>query len=307
MPRMRNPQNLLMAWNILKRIDQLSPDIVHVSFWTFWAMPVFGLFLKTPLVVSVHDVERHVGERGLWAVPSFVYPWQWLWSDHVIVHADSAKQRLVGQYNYQPGRIHVIPIGSYEYYHRFTHGDCPERPNTVLFFGRIWGYKGLQYLIEAEPLITQAVPNARIIIAGQGESFEKYRQTMINPDHFEIHNYHIPDEMITQLFQSASIVVLPHIEVTQTGIIGLAYAFGKPVVATTVGGIPDMVDDGVTGLLVPPRDPESLAKAIITLLKNREMRLEMGRRALQKAETELSWSEIAQQTLRIYEAVLATT
>ena len=187
----------------------------------------------------------------------------------------------------------------------------PERtylnsPNTVLFFGRIWAYKGLEVLIEAEPLITREVPDARIVIAGRGDSLDQYQQTMVNPGHFELHNHYIPNEMVAELFQSASIVVLPYLEASQSGVIPIAYAFGKPVVATNVGGIPDVVDHGQTGYLVPPNDPASLAKAVIALLTDRRARLEMGQKAQEKARRDLSWTSIAEQTIHVYEKAMTS-
>ncbi len=307
MPRISRPSNIWMIRHILKRIAQIEPDVVHVTFWSPWMMSAMGKLLEPPLVSTTHDVHRHPGERGLWAIPSRLYRWQWRWANQVIVHASTARQQLLNQYGCQPERVHVIPIGAYDFYRTCTSSIQPEKSNTILFFGRIWGYKGLQYLIKAEPLITQAIPDARIIIAGHGEPFEKYQQAMVNPQHFEIHNYRIPDEMVADFFQSASVVVLPYTEASQSGVIPIAYAFGKPVVATRIGGIPDVVDHGQTGYLVPPKDSSSLAQAVITLLQNQQTRLEMGRKALEKVENELSWSSIARKTQRVYQSALATT
>jgi glycosyltransferase involved in cell wall biosynthesis len=224
----------------------------------------------------------------------------------VIVHANSARQQLIHQHHLAPESVHVIPIGVYDYYRAWADDSQAERPNTILFFGRIWKYKGLQYLIEAEPIITRAVPDARIVIAGSGEPFEKYRQAMINPDSFEVHNRHIREREVAGLFQYASVVVLPYLEASQTGVVPIAYAFGKPVVATRVGGIPEVVDHGRTGLLVPPGDPKSLAEAIIALLRNREQRMEMGRKAKEETQNRLSWSSIAERTVGVYEKALAS-
>jgi starch synthase len=305
MPQLRDPANLVMVRQLRRQIRGLRPDLVHITFWNLWGTPGLGLSAPFPLVATVHDVNRHLGERGLWAIPSFLYRWQWRWADQIIVHATTARQQLLAQYGCQPERVHVIPIGSFDLYGNHIEMPEPERPNTILFFGRIWRYKGLQYLVEAEPLITQAVPDARIIIAGQGEPIEKYRQAMVNPDHFEIHNYRIPDEQVAHFFQQASVVALPYLEASQSGVASVAYAFGKPVVATPVGGLPDVVTDGETGLLVPSADAHSLAEAIIMLLKDTARRRRMGENARRFAETELSWGHIAQKTLAIYERQLA--
>jgi len=305
LPRMRQAANLAMVQRLRCRLQALKPDLVHVTYWHIWGTPGLGVRAPFPLVATVHDVHRHRGERGLWAVPPMFYRWQWRWANQVIVHASAARQQLLSQYGCWPENVHVIPIGSYDFYRGFADDEQIERPNTVLFFGRIWEYKGLDVLIEAEPLITQAVPDARIVIAGYGERLDRYYQAMVNPDHFEVHNYRIPDEQVARFFQQASVVALPYVEASQSGVIPIAYAFGKPVVATRVGGLPDVVVDGQTGLLVPPSDARSLARAILALLKDPARRREMGQRACKFAETELSWQRIAQRTLEVYEMCFA--
>jgi glycosyltransferase involved in cell wall biosynthesis len=300
MPRLRQPANLAMVWRLRRQLRALRPHLVHITYWHPWGTPGLGLFTRFPSVATVHDVSRHAGERGVWAIPPVLYRWQWRWADQVIVHASAARQQLLNGYGRKPEGTHVIPIGSYGFYRAVADDDVPERPNTVLFFGRIWGYKGLQHLVEAEPLISQAVPDVRIVIAGQGESFKRYERAMVNPHHFEVHNYRISDKDVASFFHQASVVALPYTEASQSGVVPIAYAFGKPVVATRVGGLPDVVVDGQTGLLVPPGDSRGLAQAIIMLLKDEELRCRLARGARRFAETELSWPQIAARTMEVY-------
>src|SRR5262249_40553785 len=145
--------------------------------------------------------------------------------------------------------------------------------HSVLFFGRLWPYKGLEYLIRAEPRITAEVPGVKIVIAGSGEAYGRYQAMMSHPGRFVIHDEYVSDEKRAQLFRESSVVVLPYIEASQSGVIPLAYRFGKPVVATTVGGLPAMVDHGETGYLVPPADAESLARAVVDLLRDKSLRI----------------------------------
>jgi starch synthase len=117
----------------------------------------------------------------------------------------------------------------------------------------------------------------KIVIAGHGENFDRYQRMMVHPERFVILNRHIDEEEVRRLFQEASVVVLPYVESFQSGVIPIAYTYGKPVVATTVGGLPEMVDDGVTGLLVPPRDERKLAEAIVTVLARKRRMGEGGK------------------------------
>ena len=128
-------------------------------------------------------------------------------------------------------------------------------------------------------------------------------------DHAErvvVHNEYIPDERRSQLFRQASVVVLPYVEASQSGVIPLAYSFMKPVVATTVGGLPEMVEDGRTGYLVPPRDERALADAIVRLLRDKTLCLQMGLQGKRKLDAECAPSVVARQTLAVYDRAVAS-
>jgi glycosyltransferase involved in cell wall biosynthesis len=182
-----------------------------------------------------------------------------------------------------------------------------EKEHLILFFGRIWEYKGLEYLIRAEPLISARVPDVRIVIAGQGEDFSRYTRMMVHPDRFIIHNEYISEERAAEYFRSASVVVLPYIEASQSGVIPLAYSAAKPVVATTVGGLPEMVEDGHTGYLVAPRDSAQLAEAITRLLLDKQLRRQIGANGKRKIEAECSPYLVAQKTLDVYRRAIRRT
>lgn len=300
MPRIRQPANLSLVWQMSRQLRALDVDLVHITYWHPWGTLGLGIFSPFPMVATVHDLQRHEGERGLIAIPSFTYRWQWKWATQVIVHASAARTELIAEHGCQPDRVHTIPIGSYEYYRMFADGEIREEPATLLFFGRIWGYKGLQVLIEAEPIISEQIPDLRVIIAGEGEPFDKYERLMVNPQRFEVHNYRIPNENVAGFFQRACVVVLPYLEASQSGVVSIAYAFGKPVVATRVGGLPDVVLEGQTGFLVPPKDSRGLAEAVITILRDAKLRRQMGQRARDLADSELSWKHIALKTYEVY-------
>ena len=178
--------------------------------------------------------------------------------------------------------------------------SIPEDNDLILFFGRIWEYKGLDYLIRAEPLITARVPKARILIAGHGESFVRYRRMMVHSDRFIVHNEFIPDDRTASYFQRASVVVLPYVEASQSGVISMAYSAAKPVVATAVGGLVEMVEHGRTGFLVAPRDVEQIADAVTCLLLDAPLRHQMGANGKRKVETECSPQVVAGKTLDVY-------
>ncbi len=303
-PRLRSPANLKMLSQISGALDRLRPDVVHLLAVNPWFNA--GLLLQRPrrLVTTIHDPEKHAGDASQSNVPQYARDLPIRYSRRLIVHGQALKKAMLKRHRLAPDQVVVIPHGELSIYRHWSRTDYAERDGTVLFFGRVWPYKGLDYLIAAEPAISAACPNVRFVIAGMGEDFERYRKLMAHPERFEVLNRRIPNEEVPRLFQEASIVALPYTEASQTGVVPVAYGFGKPVVATTVGSIPEVVDDGKTGLLVPPRDSEALAQALIALLRDKDMRRQMGHCALEKAQGELSWTAIAAQTLEVYRQAL---
>jgi glycosyltransferase involved in cell wall biosynthesis len=175
----------------------------------------------------------------------------------------------------------------------------------VLFFGRIWDYKGLHYLIEAAPIVAKKIPHVKFVIAGEGDDFQKYRDLIGDSPLFEVHNRWISDEERAEMFRRSSVVVLPYTEATQSAVVPVAYNFSRPVVGTRVGALAECIDDGTTGFLVPPRDPESLAVAIVRILENDSLRLQMGMAGKQKLIRECSPEVVAQRTVQVYSDAIA--
>jgi glycosyltransferase involved in cell wall biosynthesis len=228
------------------------------------------------------------------------------YSKHIIVHGERIKSLMKKRFNLSDDVITAIPMGEHSVapFKKDVEKDSLNDGNVILFFGGIRKFKGLEYLIKAEPLITEQVPNAKLIIAGKGD-FRKYEKMIAHKDKFLIYNYYISDEEAGKLFQQCSLVVLPYIEASYSGVIYPAYGFKKPVIVTDVGGLPETVDDGVTGFIVPPKNPEALAEAIIKLLKDEKLRKQMGENAYKKLKTDLSWDNIAEKTIEVYEKAIA--
>ena len=302
-PRMRQvPQQAVAMAKLRREIARFRPDIVHVQHVHLWFSLLLPTLRRYPLVITVHDPVHHVGDAESALTPQRLVHWGYRRADQLITHAEQLKSVLVDDIHLPAERITVIP-------HVAISSDGPnasvaERGKRVLFFGRIWEYKGLEYLIRAEPLITARVPDVEIVIAGRGEDFEKYRRMMVNPSRFVIDNELIPEARVAQHFAESSVVVLPYIDASQSGVVPIAYSFSRPVVATSVGGLPSVVEDGVTGRLVPPRDERALADALVTLLEDDELRHKMGAAGRNKLDREWAPEVIGPQHIEVYERAL---
>jgi glycosyltransferase involved in cell wall biosynthesis len=158
----------------------------------------------------------------------------------------------------------------------------------------------------AEAVAQMKAHNFRIVIAGDGPDRAAMTTILEKANRLDrciflgrISNADMPD-----IFRSADVSVLPSLA-EATSIAGLeAMASGLPLVGTNVGGIPTIINDGVTGLIVPPRDPGALAIALDALCTHKDQRQKMGQAARARVEAEFSWPKIAEETRHIYEACL---
>jgi glycosyltransferase involved in cell wall biosynthesis len=298
-PRLRQPlQQMRMIYTILRHINRYNPDVIHFQgchLWFTFALPLLRCY---PLVITIHDPRYHVGDRESQKTPQMIMHSGYHRADQVIVHSKQLKQVVVEELGFASQIVHVVPMIALG--DDLAYSQVQEDNHQILFFGRIWEYKGLEYLIRAEPLITAQVPEAMIVIAGRGEDFTRYQRLMVHPEHFTVYNEYVSDAKCTELFQRASVVALPYIDASQSAVIPVAYTFGKPVVATTVGGLPELVEHGQTGYLVPPRDEQALADALVCLLRDKELRQRLGSNGKRKVETDLSPDAVARQTLAVY-------
>ncbi len=300
-PRLRSPANLRMTAHLWRTLDRLRPDVVHLLAVNPWFN--LSLLARRPpcLVTTIHDPVMHLGDRSQRNIPQWVRDIPVRRSHRLILHGEALKRLLLARHPLPSRRVATLPIGEMSIYRHWDPRPWPERRGRVLFFGRIWPYKGLDYLIRAEPAVSAACPDAHFVIAGRGESLARYRRMMVHPERFEVRDEYIPRADVPRLFQEAALVALPYVEASQSAVVPLAYAFGKPVVASAVGGLPEMVEDGQDGLLVPPRDSDRLAAAIVALLRDDERRRRMQAHIRRKVAGELSWDSIARSTLRVYE------
>jgi glycosyltransferase involved in cell wall biosynthesis len=303
-PRLRHPRRqVVLGLEMVRRIKAFNPDVVHLQQGHLWFNGFLPLLRRYPLVLTAHDVRHHPGDNASRKTPQAVMDFGFRCASRLIVHATALKDIIVRQCRVPPQIVDVVPhisVGS-------TPDLTPSHAHgpTVLFFGRIWPYKGLQFLIRAEPLITQEIPDVKFVIAGEGEDFARYRRMMIHPDRFVVYNEYVPDDRGAELFRQASVVVLPYVEASQSGVIPLAYTWMKPIVATSVGGLPEMVENGRTGYLVAPRDEEALASAIVRLLRDPPLCRQMGLNGKRKLDAEFAPDLVARQTLDVYQRTVA--
>ncbi len=285
------------TWKDLRSIsDEFQPDVVHITSAQEWN-PALGWFvrhvLKKPLIYTIHDVIHHEGTPFYFKITEGLFRGM---PDGLVVLTEQGK-RILTEKGIPPEKILIAPHGVYDFFTQFSTDSISER-KEILFFGRIEPYKGVGVLLEAARPLLNEYPEWTLQISGGGD-VTPYRELLEHPQ-VKLTNRFLTDEEVAGFMQKASIVALPYLSASQSGVIPTAYAFGKPVIATRVGGIPDMVRDGETGFLIPPNDPEALRSALEKLMIDPELRNRIGNAGQKFAETELSWTSIAEKHLGFY-------
>jgi glycosyltransferase involved in cell wall biosynthesis len=306
-PRIRDPRNLTSMSALMQIVRDIQPDLVHVQETNDPWYDLTLLFNKLPpLVTTIHDVFRHPGDKQNIFGADYTKRICFYKSAQLIVHAESLKQTLIQQFRVPEPIINVLPHGELGSLYRYRAKSEPieREPYTLLFFGRIWPYKGLKYLLEAMPLIATKFPEIKLIIAGKGEDFEQYFPAEYNFQNLEILNEFIPPAQVASIFQRSTIAVLPYIESSQSGVASLAYGMGTLVVASAIGGLQELIRSEQDGLLVPPGNVEALAAVIVRLLGDFQLQQQLQTAAFDRCHQDLNWKNIAAQTVEVYNQAL---
>jgi len=301
-PRAFYPRTLRTAMQAATLIRSLRPDVVHFDeTWTRAAW-TFALLGRTPIVVNVHDVEEHPGDPQTRIQTVRRLAWRRV---SRLVFFSRYCERVYQQMRDMPSvPSSVVPLGPYHVFRAWETQQVETDPRNVLFFGRLSTYKGVDILLDAAPLIAAQVPGMRLTIAGA--PVPGYRVPDVPPlpngGTCELRAGFVSVQELCELFGRAAVVVLPYRSATQSGVVMTAYAFYKPVVVTKVGGLPEMVEDGVTGRQVPPGDPTALAHAVTELLTGSTQRAQMADAIRRRAEGDLSWDRLAEQMVAVYKS-----
>lgn len=284
--RIRKLAALVAAWR---------PDVLLFPMFHPWNAPLQKALAPIPSIVFVHDPRPHPGLVG-WLHARFENA-SLKAAAHCIILSQALVPELVRR-GVPEKRISVIPHGLI-HYARLMGIDGKTHPYpTLLFFGRITAYKGLEVLLDAFAQVSARRSGVRLLIAGDG-SLSPYRRQLKTLKHVEVINRWVAEDEISRLFERADMVVLPYTSASQSGVLAVAAGYALPVIATQVGGLPEQISDGKTGLLVPPGSAEALAAAIERLLDDHSLANQLGRGLRREFEEQRSWEKVAGKLLDV--------
>ena len=295
----------ITGWlRVIRAVRKFNPDVIHLQ-EPGGGRKTIGMlllalyfFFKVPLVLTVHDPVPHAGNDYRIAARSRVLKKLLRSLPRTIV--------LHGRYCVD---LFAPQKRKWQVLHSIDHGvilspaalqKAKPQQNHFLFFGRMEAYKGLRVLCEAIDVLQSKDVQFSVCFAGRGPELGYVKQRLKLHSNVEIvEGFISPGDLIREI-QRAEFVVVPYTEATQSGVVSAAYANGRFVLASSVGGLVNVVSNDRDGILVPAGDISALSSAIQATLQDRDLMVRLSEGAEATANGRLSWTKICKELVVIY-------
>ncbi len=275
-------------------------DVIHCA-WPPNLYEFIIYLLKKKMVLTVHDPFPHTGNDSF--IVRLRRKMAFRFIPKLILLNKAQRYDFLEFYHLPEHRVFNSQLSSYNFLQiiapDFT--NIPARGTYILFSGKISPYKGLDYLLTAMEKIHEKCPDCRLIIAGGG-NYHFDISNYLRLDYIDIRNRFIPDRELVALIQNCAFMVCPYTDATQSGVIMTAFAFNKPIIATNVGGLPEMVLHEHYGIIIKEKDVNALTESIIQLwLQPDKVNTFSDEIKQNYGSGQLSWKKIAKDIIKIYE------
>jgi D-inositol-3-phosphate glycosyltransferase len=318
---------LLYYAKVMRYAAAAKPRIFHIlwnnKFQLFdrTLLTIFYRLLGKKIVLTVHNVNAARRDSKDTFLNRLTLRIQYRLADHIFVHTQKMKCELLEEFCVPEARVTVIPFGinnavpntSLSGSEARQHLGIPADKKTMLFFGRITPYKGLEFLISAFQQLAEC-DGYQLIVCGRPENdcqsywsaIQESTQEDVRSGRILLRAEHIPDDETEIYFKAADVFVLPYRQIYQSGVLFLGYSFGLPTIAADVGDLKEEIIEGSTGFIFKPEDPVDLAKTIERYFSS-DLFLDLNNRR-QKisdyAKERHSWDAVGQMIMRVYTGLL---
>jgi glycosyltransferase involved in cell wall biosynthesis len=287
---------------LLRRLEALDPNVVHVQWLVRPELDLRWLRKVAHQRASVLTAHNALPRRAR-ALDAWRSALQTV--DRVVVHSSRTEDRLA-ELGLERERMTLVPHPVFDA--PIEQAVSPPRGRTMLFFGLIRRYKGLDVLVSALPEILRSVPDARLVVAGDPlepvEPSKKLAASLDVERAIEWRLGFVPEPELAPLLADAAFVVLPYRQIDSSGVLALALGHGRPAVVSDLGAVGDSVREFGAGRAVRPEDPSALAAACSELLTDADALRQTYEGAV-AARATLTWGSAAEQHEQLYEALAA--
>lgn len=292
---------LVRPLRLIRIVLAVRPTIVHVTHFHPWVAVLFAgrPFFGYRIIYGVHEDPYRTKDA---TNPAAIAPLERIFikrADLVMTYSDFMRNELSSRLPEE--KLRTIPLGAYDYFcASFVRQVHPsDEPLRLLFFGPIKEYKGVDVLVRAMTICAAQGVRASLTIAGfQSPALRILDEEKVRALGITWLNRYVPDEELCRLLGETEVMVVPYRDATQTTPGALAIGYGIPMIASQSGGLREQVEDGVSGILVPPDDPEALAEAIKKVAADRNLLEHFRKGTLALYRKKFSWAVIAEGLIR---------
>ena len=279
--------NVPKIYKLANKILKYKPQCVYVPFGCVWGPILYPfLYRKTAIVDTIHDphlhdTPKHIFESIFYKVNRWAIKFT-----HGIVILNKTDYEFVKSLYKKP--VTIIPHAAFSYYSQYNlkHSD-DDIKFRISFVGRIEPYKGLDVLVGAFEKLN--VDNLKLVVAGGGKISEELKKRILSNKDIELYNRFVPDDEMVKIVLSSDFLVLPYLRASQSGVIPMAFALGKTVIATNVGSLQQQVPTGM-GIVTEAKEV-SIRTEIERMYRHPNLIKEYGARAKEYADRELTWEK----------------
>ncbi|MEM4854728.1 MAG: glycosyltransferase [Sulfolobales archaeon] len=306
---------LTLPIHLIRALKEAGAEIIHVHcLCALSALPasIVRILARKLLIITMHGTflgcyDKVVKPPLSWIIPAIEKAYLRLKLYDKILVEDKYTYRTLRNLGIPRGKIQVLPYPGIDT-RRFRDArpiDGLSGGPIILHHGRLVQKRGVKNLIEAMPKIIKEIPGAKLVIAGEGpekQRLQRLAEKLSVASHVTFLGL-VPYEYVPSLVKSSTVVVIPSLMEGHSASVIEAMAAAKPVIATRVGGVAEIIKDGETGVLVDPESPDQIANAVVKILKDRDLARKLAEKAAEKAG-EHDARKLAEEELSVYTSLI---
>ena len=305
-----HPANICTMLSLVRRIKKLGVDVVNIT-WPPRRNKMLLYLLRKKLVFTLHDPFPHSAKNN--REFEFCRKLAFRWIPKIILLNDAQTEKFCEVYKFPRSRLFHARLGKYDCINYLSEKSSSSQENLVglpeslrgqkyiLFFGLIAPYKGVEFLLQAFGKLQQKHPDIKLLIAGSGKLY--FDESLYRGNaNVVLMNRYVPLAQLADLLKNALFTVCPYKDATQSGVVQTAFSMGTPIVASDVGNFAKAIENGKSGVIVPPCDVDALTGAMADLVEHPEKLVSFRKYIAGEWLERNGWEEVVTQYLNCYEA-----
>ena len=305
-----HPANIRTMLSLVSKIKKLGVDAVNIT-WPPRRNKMLLYLLRKKLVFTLHDPFPHSAKNN--REFEFCRKLAFRWIPKIILLNDAQTEKFCEVYKFPRNRLFHARLGKYDCINYLSEKSSSSQENLVglpeslrgqkyiLFFGLIAPYKGVEFLLQAFGKLQQKHPDIKLLIAGSGKLY--FDESLYRGNaNVVLMNRYVPLAQLADLLKNALFTVCPYKDATQSGVVQTAFSMGTPIVASDVGNFAKAIENGKSGVIVPPCDVDALTGAMADFVEHPEKLVSFRKYIAGEWLERNGWEEVVTQYLNCYEA-----